>query len=169
MAQLPKLEKLTITDEAGCFTGQIFKHFTTLKIVEITYMQNMKEGIRDLLWKCKDIMGIKISRYPKDDIIFIFELVENIMRVRNIIDFPFIIRLNGCSVRMLTKKSKVDSSVNISYEIYLHVRGNKYFEDYTKHIDNSALLFTSDDKGIFDIVISQAINTLSALASYHFF
>ena len=125
LSNLPKLESLELLDTFS-ITNQTFKRFTTLKKITCYEVENMQEGISDLLRNCNNFEEISLYRYSREEITEILRSAAEAFKQRINIDIPFsarIVNMLGqaevdCKVRMLPVRSKENSTKKILYKIF---------------------------------------------------
>ena len=155
LANLPKLESLEL-NFGKSITTQVFKHFRTLKNVKCFQIENIKEGLRDLLQNCSNFQEISLSRYIdtcSEEVIKTLKCAAKTLEERNYIGNPLLVSsdfgyVGGFRVRIVPIRFEKAPSKQLLFELF--------FSDKKCTPD----IITYD----LDIIIKQA---KSLIAEYH--
>ena len=139
LTHLPKLESLHLLDIES-ITGIVFEYFTTLKVLRCTGIDQIEEGIYNLIRNCKNIEEICVNNKLSVD-----EITHTIKRLVEILNgqchsVSLLVRLNAFRVRMVPIKSE-DPANKLLFEIYAFSRDNEVSEHEP--------CLTTSDKDVF--------------------
>ena len=122
LSNLPKLESLDLCDITS-FTYQVFKHFKKLKKLRCCQIENIKDGVRDLLQHCSNIQEISIFYHVNCEIIEVIKCAAETLKHR-ISDIPLLVTSDfdfpeaGFRVRMIPIKSAKDSTKKLLFHLF---------------------------------------------------
>ena len=122
LANLPKLESLELSC-AGSFTYRVLNHFTTLKKLTIRQIENMKDGVRNLLQHSTNIQQILILYTSKCKIIEVLKCAAETIKQRDS-DIPlfviseYLFSAIGFRVRIVPVRSEKFLTKKLLFELF---------------------------------------------------